>query len=126
MAIVNIKAEHEGEDIRVLAQEINMLSSGNRGGLSDGYHTFDELYRHRIMLWILTAKMLQQKDYPVYKFHHYEGWFCLGAETPCGQISYHIPESQWHLCDFAIERQPEFDGHTSKDVEERLRKVIEG
>lgn len=125
MAVVKIKAEHEGEDVRKLCEEAAILASGNRGELSDGYHTFNDLYKHRIMLFITLASMCAYENAKVYRFHHYEGWFCLGIETSLGQISYHIPESQWDLCAFAEERQPEFDGHTGEDVLERLRKLVE-
>jgi hypothetical protein len=126
MAIVNVAASDEGEDVRKICEEINLLCSGHRGELSDGYHTFNELYRHRIALFIAFAAMRAMNGEPVYRFHHYEGWFCLGIESPFGQISYHIPESQWGLCEFAEERQPEFDGHTSDDVLQRIQKYTSG
>jgi hypothetical protein len=125
MAIVNVKAENNTEDVRKISEEINILCSGHRGELSDGYHTFNELYRHRITLFIYIAKKHAECGGSVYRFHHYEGWFCLGLETEHGQISYHIPKSQWEKCDFAgYERQPEFDGHTSEDVLRRLELLM--
>ena len=129
MAIVNIKAENEKEDVRKISEEVNILCSGNRGELSDGYHTFNELYQHRIMLFLVFMSLLaypkEKGKYFGYRFHHYEGWFCLGWESPFGQISYHIPERFWEQCSFAEERQPEFDGHTSADVVERLQKTLQ-
>lgn len=91
---------------------------------SDGYHTFDELYAHRIALFILLAKFFRLEGGSVYRFHHYDGWFCLGLETDVGQISYHLPEEKWDECSFAKERQPEFDGHTSDDVLHRLNLLL--
>ncbi len=92
------------------------------GKISDGYHTFDELYKHRCLLFRIVARNYHNPNM-VYRFHHYDGWFCLGIETPWGQVSYHLPESEWEKCAFAQERQPEFDGHTSADVLERLKKI---
>lgn len=89
------------------------------GQISDGYHTFDELYKHRCLLFRIVARNYHNPN-KVYRFHHYEGWFCLGIEMPFGQVSYHLPESEWDKCAFAQERQPEFDGHTSDDVLKRL------
>lgn len=111
-------------DVRKLAAEAQILCSGDRGELSDGYHTFNDLYKHRILLFIMNAKTYAKMGGKTYRFHHYEGWFCLGMETAFGQISYHIPERFWETCDFAAERQPEFDGHTSDDVLDRLAQMI--
>lgn len=114
----------DGEDVRSLAQTIHNLQTGNTNDVSDGYHTFGELYQHRTMLWILIVKYHVNSGGRAYKFHHYDGWFVLGIETADGQISYHVPESQWGLCDFVTERTVEFDGHTSDDVLHRLRERI--
>lgn len=91
------------------------------GDVSDGYHTFDELYEHRCLLFInlcLTAPT-QAAWKP-----DYEGWFCLYFETPFGQISYHIPERYLPLVEGTIHRNATtYDGHTSHDVIQRLYKM---
>ncbi len=101
------------------------------GKVSDGYHTFEELYEHRCLLF-LAFQSLWRRDALARdqawksRRHHdgtsYDGWFIAGMALPQGQISYHIPEKYWDLCD-APEREtaPEWDGHTSQDVIERLR-----
>lgn len=40
-------------------------------------------------------------------------------------ISYHLPLSKWDECAFAneFEKAPEWDGHTSNDVLERLKQL---
>ncbi len=96
----------------------------------DGYHTFGELYEHRIALWItLCHTYFSEFSAPVWrsKIHsdgsNFEGWFMLGLGKEKGQqITYHLPNSKWDLCDFAetLDNAPEFDGHTSDDVLERL------
>lgn len=108
------------------------------GSTSDGYHTFDELYEHRHTLWIALCRTLyfaycdHAMPSPFWRtsFHSdgsaYEGWFLLGMYTEPGkQITYHLPQSQWNQCSFAaiLERAPEFDGHTSADVLERIAKL---
>ena len=106
----------------------------------DGYHTFDELYDHRIELWIALCKMQEtvcnQCDdvnlHPVWRSkRHSDGelafggkWFLLGMERRKGaQITYHLPISRWDDCSFAntIDKAPEFDGHTSDDVLKRIK-----
>lgn len=92
------------------------------GDTSDGYHTFNELYDHRVLLWINLC-LLQHPDITYLVEDHYEGWFLLGCETPQGQISYHCPNKYLGLCSKITRRQPEFDGHTSSDVIKRLEAI---
>lgn len=107
--------------------------SPNIGSVSDGYHTFDDLYEHRICLWkALCRKMSEhhhQSDDLVWRSRvHSDGtsfpnWFVLGIGYEAGkQITYHLPECEWESCDFAkdLERAPEFDGHTPADVLRRI------
>lgn len=107
--------------------------------VSDGYHTMDELYEHRIALWInlcytyfCLGKVAgkKAKTMKVWRSQtHSDGtsileYFVLGIGTEKGeQITYHLSMDYWNECDFAetLEKAPEFDGHTSKDVIERLK-----
>ena len=103
------------------------------GCISDGYHTFDELYEHRITLYIALCKLYENKvdiigDVWCSTFHSdgtsFDGWFILGIGKEKGkQITYHIPAKYWtDVCEFAevLDKAPEFDGHTSADVLERI------
>lgn len=104
----------------------------------DGYHTFDELYDHRIALFIKLCQYLLMDDSNYSgvwrsKIHHdgssFDGWFIMGigGRTPeeCQQITYHLPNSRWDETDFAetLEKAPEWDGHTSDDVITRLKQL---
>jgi len=105
-----------------LAQAIaERLCSGEikDGNISDGYHTFNELYDHRCLLWI-NLILLQHPKMCYLVEEHFKGWFLLGIETPKGQLSYHIPNKYLNLCAKIERRQPEYDGHTSYDVCKRL------
>jgi len=103
------------------------------GHISDGYHTFDELYDHRITLFIALARMFSRSgEFPVWRsYRHsdggcFEGWFVLGVfKEKCKQITYHLPASRWSETDFAeeLQRAPEWDGHSSADVIERLKEL---
>lgn len=103
----------------------------NTGQISDGYHTFDELYEHRIRLFITLCK-LWRKNVWASVLHHdgsnYVDWFIMGInKTPGTQISYHLPARYWNeICEFAevLERAPKWDGHTSADVIERLKELL--
>lgn len=104
------------------------------GSISDGYHTFDELYEHRIVLYIALCRICQietRRAVWCSKKHSdgtvWDGWFLLGINTENGmQITYHLPDKYWQeVTDFAaeLEEAPEFDGHTSADVLKRISKL---
>lgn len=105
------------------------------GKTSDGYHTFDELYDHRITLYIALCKIMASR-YSTYKniwrskLHSdgtsFDGWFILGINKTAGkQITYHLPLERWEETNFAetLEKAPEFDGHTSADVLKRIKEI---
>lgn len=116
-------------------QQINeLIAAGcDTNQISDGYHTFGELYEHRIALFIALCRCLASASGPlVWKSRRHsdgsaiDGWFVMGISTQVGhQITYHLPESQWYETAFAEEwiHAPEFDGHTSADVLERLAQL---
>lgn len=118
------------------AQDAVHRLGDKKGEISDGYHSFRELYEHRITLYVKLCHYVQFEsevniqDNPVWKskLHSngkgFDGWFLLGINQEKGkQITYHLPISKWDECHFAIEleRAPEFDGHNSTDVLNRLR-----
>jgi hypothetical protein len=97
--------------------------------VSDGYHTFGELYEHRIALWMAICKLLAIDAWRSRKHSDgscIDGWFVLGLFDDAGkQMTYHLPNSRWDECDFAetLDRAPKFDGHTSADVLKRLARL---
>ena len=115
-----------------------MTRSGNECDC-DGYHTFGELYEHRIALFVRLCEKMTYLIHPrdgrsIWRSKkHSDGelafggtWFVLGINKEKGkQITYHLPIHRWDECDFAeeLERAPEWDGHTSADVLERLGKL---
>lgn len=108
----------------------------------DGFHTFDELYEHRMTLWIALCKKQERiiLDHGVRRTvdvwrskKHSDGelafggtWFVLGIGKEKGkQVTYHLPIARWDETDFAetLEKAPEWDGHTSDDVLERIKNL---
>lgn len=90
--------------------------------ISDGYHTFQDLYKQRVYL---TAALFNTYPELAYKTRkHADGspcfdgnWFLVVIETPSGQYSYHYENKYWYLFDITeLEKAKDFDGHTSKDV----------
>lgn len=112
------------------------------GEVSDGYHTFNELYEHRFLLFCGMAAIAFSKgrQYCWKSKTHWidgelqpvwDGWFVAGIELQCASgpkmITYHLPLEYWDLFD-GIEREqaPPHDGHTSQDVIERLKEWLKG
>lgn len=103
----------------------------NSGEASDGYHTFNELYDFRREYNAALVNTGVWKAHKSYRHHTGElcfggGWFIVMIETPFGQISNHYENKYWN--EFHCEEKEladEYDGHTEKDVLERLSKCNE-
>lgn len=94
--------------------------------LSDGSHTFGELYAHRCALFVRLC--LVMKDAATWRHDpNTPGWIILYLELPGdGQISYHIQERfVERLKRAGISEQADYpwDGHTSHEVLDRLESV---
>ena len=99
--------------------------------ISDGYHTFAELYEHRHSL--MLALMRAMPGLCWFSQRHSDGelpfgsadWFIVGADLPTGAITYHLPiellplARQTGAAELAVGRP--WDGHTASDVIERMR-----
>lgn len=112
---------------------------GDTDNISDWYHTFWELYEHRIVLWLKLCMMIANHDTnlwmpnPVWmsELHsdgsRYNWWFILGLWQDNGsQITYHIPMKYFNEAkkvSVLLEKAPEYDWHTSNDVIDRLMKL---
>lgn len=106
----------------------------NTGELSDGYHTFNELYEHRHALFLSLMSCLP--DHSWYSPRHddgssYDGWFIAGIDLlpgVIGTITYHLPERLLEKVKLTgamhLEKAPRWDGHTPNDVVERLYNFI--
>lgn len=96
--------------------------------ISDGYHTFDELYFHRMILFSVICKQNKEKSWKS-KLHHdgtmFKDYFIVGIDTPLGQYSYHYHMEYWdHFCEIAeLEKAPKWDGHTPDQVHRLLSLV---
>lgn len=90
--------------------------------LSDGFHTFRQLYYQRMVLFATIVK--QNKDKAWKSLRHEDGelcfgggWFIVGIDTPEGSYTYHYEDNYYSLFDCEeLERSKHWDGHTEKDV----------
>lgn len=120
------------------SSKCDLLVGGEDLSVFDGSHTFEELYEHRYILFIALCRQVNHLDYEydgnssVWRSKVngdgsiWDGWFIMGIDREKGkQITYHLPLSRWEETDFAetLEQAPEYDGHSSKDVLERLKKL---
>jgi hypothetical protein len=100
------------------------VSVTKTGTTSDGYHTFDELYDHRCLLFLIYLETDPPGGFKSLCHHDgskYEGWFIAGCEFLGKAITYHLPIKYWNLCGASEkEKAPVWDGHTSQDVIKRM------
>ena len=123
--IGNNRCFHNGA-YEAIADELNAtLGTEINGDTSDGYHTFNELYHHRAVLFSVVVAANSGRAWKS-KLHHdgtmYDGMFIVGVDTPQGQATYHYNvEPYWDMfwCK-ELERAPEWDGHTPDDAIERI------
>lgn len=111
--------------------------------ISDGYHTFKELYDFRASLqaalfneWAKTNHLPPNHQEPRYDVHksmrHHDGikcfdgsWFIVSAILPTGQISNHYPMELWDLFQIPEHKKCKhaWDGHIASDVLWRINSL---
>lgn len=93
--------------------------------MSDGYHTFADLYEQRLILSSALAKnnphAWKSKRHDDGSVPFGGGWFIMGFDTDEGCYTYHYELKDWDLfqCEELDKGKP-WDGHTSKDVRRLL------
>lgn len=132
--IVEYKPGVFGVQMRNLTSEQAIaatLGSEINGDTSDGYHTFNELYHHRAVLFSVIVRDHQDIAWKARKHHDgtmYDGMFIVGIETPKGQATYHYDlDPYWEMFD-CEEREfaPEWDGHTPDEAIARIAELGSG
>lgn len=99
----------------------------NKGNISDGYHTFDELYEHRMVLFSVICNQNNNISWKSWKHDDgtmFDNYFIVGINTPEGQATYHYHKDNWDT--FKVQElsyAPKFDGHTPDDVLKRLQSL---
>lgn len=100
----------------------------NVGEVSDGYHTFNELYHHRMMLFAVICNTYKQVAWKSWKHHDgtmYDDYFIVGVNTPEGQYTYHYHKDHWDKFKVQeLDYAPDYDGHKPKDID-RLLSLLE-
>lgn len=95
------------------------------GEVSDGYHTFNELYAHRVRLFSTLMQAYPGISWWSRKHsdgEEWEGWVIAGITTPEGEITYHLPVAEIEFLPDGTELEfgKEWDGHSASDVLDRI------
>ena len=99
--------------------------------ISDGYHTFGDLYTHRIVLFSVICNSYPKLSWKSRKHFDedtdpmFNGCFIAGITTPLGDAIYHIKLEYWD--DFKVtelDRAPRYDEHKSDVDLIRLKSLI--
>lgn len=120
------KKTNNEETIHNINKELIRLrdEGQSRKEVSDGYHTFGELYFHRMMLFSVICNTYKDNAWKS-KLHHdgtmFDGNFIVGVETKEGQYSYHYNLKYWDYFDVKVlEKAPDYDGHQPDDIHRLL------
>ena len=104
-------------------EELGTVDTNN---ISDGCHTFGELYDHRAKLFsiICNQDFIRENAWKS-RLHDdgtiFDGYFIVGINTPKGQATYHYEMKYWdyfHIKE--LDKAPKWDGHTPREAIERL------
>ena len=136
---VRVSGDIETSDNGDMAIRGSVTTYSKMSQVSDGFHTFAELYRYRMLLqaaWFNTIIKGKERQMKIVKsYRHHDGELCFGkenyfivvAQLPTGQISNHYKGDYWDLFDVpAVETAPEWDGHTPEEAADRIEKYLEG
>ena len=99
------------------------------GDLSDGYHTFNELYHHRAILFSVICNSNPQIAWKS-KLHDtgdmFDGMFIVGIETPQGQATYHYDiNPYWDMFKVKeLPNAPKWDGHSPEEAINRIGTLL--
>ena len=120
------------ERVKLTKQLVDEMDDGEMtNGISDGSHTFGDLYYQRMVLTSVIAKAMicmDNKWGSVYrsKLHAdgtmFDNYFIVYFKTIHGDFSYHYHMDNWDNFYFVEETEhaPEWDGHTDTDVSRLL------
>jgi hypothetical protein len=108
-------------DIFEIPKNTYIFKEYSKGDISDGYHTFDELYDHRMVLFSMicnTYKDIAWKSWLHEDGTMYEDCFIVGITTPKGDYSYHYHKDYWEKFNVKeLKNAPKWDGHLPKDID---------
>lgn len=103
--------------------EINRLISEleDKSNISDGSHTFGELYHHRAILFAVICNTYKENSWKSWKHEDntmYEDYFIVGVTTAKGNYTYHYYKDYWDIFKVKeLPNAPAYDGHKPEDID---------
>jgi hypothetical protein len=131
-----ILEDRQANQNALLKTPVDGVTAVNTGEISDGYHTFNELYEYRKLFnagWF-NELFRHYQNYNVHKSKKHAdgkecfdgGRFIVVADLPTGQISNHYELKDWDLFDIEErETAARWDGHSPAEVAKRITKYLE-
>lgn len=106
------------DKVTVINNMINDLDY--KGNITDGSHTFDELYYHRMVLFSIVCNINSDMAWKS-KLHSdgtmFDNYFIVGITTKEGDYSYHYKLEDWDRFKVKeLDKAPEWDGHKPSDI----------
>ncbi len=118
------------DDINTLIMESKLSEEISTKEISDGHHTFEDLYRHRTILFCTLCNLLPDISWKSKKHFDNENdpmfndSFIAGINTPKGIAAYHIKLKYWDLFNIQeLEKAPKYDNYSSEDVITRVKSL---
>lgn len=91
--------------------------------ISDGHHTFGDLYYHRCVLFSVICNKFKDKAWKSKRHHDGEipfgdaDMFIVGIDTPEGSYTYHYHMKYWWMFECEeLDKAKEWDGHKPEDI----------
>ena len=126
-AVTNVYYNTPGINLSADKLEVSLrrIPAADVEKMSDGYHTFADLYEQRL---ILSAALAKNNPHAWKSKRHEDGsvpfgggWFIMGFDTDEGCYTYHYELKDWDLFQCKeLDKGKPWDGHTSKDVRRLL------
>lgn len=119
------------ERVKLTKQLVDEMDDGDMtNGISDGSHTFGDLYYQRMVLTSVIAKaIMSTKNLGTVrrsKLHDdgtmFKDYFIIYFTTPDGNFSYHYHIDYWDNFSFVpeVDKAIKWDGHTDADINRLL------
>lgn len=122
---VDEAVELSASEYDMICDYLDRIPAADVEKMSDGYHTFADLYEQRL---ILSAALAKNNPHAWKSKRHEDGsvpfgggWFIMGFDTDEGCYTYHYELKDWDLFQCKeLDKGKPWDGHTSKDVRRLL------
>lgn len=115
-------------DIFKVPKNTYIFKEYSKGDISDGSHTFNDLYYHRMVLFSIICNTYKDKAWKSWLHEDgtmFEDYFIVGITIDgVGDYSYHYHKDYWN--NFKVKeliKAPKWDGHKPSDID-RLNSLL--